>query len=392
MAERYRLAFTLGTIAGVRIRLHLSFVLLILLAAYYWGPAIGHGWAGALFGIAVTVAVFALVVIHELAHSWAARRLGISVAEIELSPLGGIAKMDLTSSQPRQEFLVALAGPVASLVSAVPFAALVSLLVARGKLQTLSQALYLLGTPSWVGLLLNLLAGSVLLALFNLLPAFPLDGGRILRGLLSPRLGRADATLWTAYTGQLVATAMAGVALFYSNLAAALMAALVFLSSRQERQLIELSGTLGPRRVREVLTTDAPTLQADGPLSVALERLRRGQVPPYAVVAEGAYVGLLRLNDITSAFETYDATIPVREIARTDLPVLAPEDDLATVHQRMLLSGSHCLAVLKDGQFLGTITMEQLKAIHTLEIAARRRQQTDRLLQRKTTGGDHGTQ
>ncbi|HNT06166.1 MAG TPA: site-2 protease family protein, partial [Anaerolineae bacterium] len=105
------MAFTLGTVAGVRIRLHLSFALLILLAAYYWGPAIGHGWAGALFGIAVTVAVFALVVIHELAHSWAARRLGISVAEIELSPLGGIAKMDLTSSQPRQEFLVALAGP-----------------------------------------------------------------------------------------------------------------------------------------------------------------------------------------------------------------------------------------------------------------------------------------
>lgn len=380
------MGLTLGTVAGVRIRLHWSFVFLIPLAAYYWGPALGHGLTGALFGIMVTLAAFALVIIHELAHSWTARRLGISVAEIELSPLGGIAKMDLTAPQPKQEFLVALAGPLASLVSALPFAILVSLLVRQDRLQSLAQALYLLGTPSWEGLLLNLLGFSVLLVLFNLLPAFPMDGGRILRGLLSPRMGRDEATLWAAYAGQLIATAMAAVALLYSNLAAAVMAALVFLSSRQERQLVELRATLGPLRAQDVVSTCAQTLQANEPLSLAVDRLRHGQAPPYPVVEQGVYVGLLSLIDVTSALETYDASIPVRDIARTDLPLLAPEDDLATAHQRMLLSGSHCLAVVTKGTFVGTITLEQLKAIHVLETASRRRQQTDRLLQRNTAG------
>lgn len=385
------MGLTLGNVAGVRIRLHWSFVLLPLLTAYYWGPALGHGLIGALFGIVVTLSVFSLVIVHELAHSWTARRLGINVAEIELSPLGGIAKMDLACLQPKQELLVALSGPIASLVSTLPFAVLVWLLFRQGTLRTLAQALYILGTPSWEGLLLNLLASSLLLVLFNLLPAFPLDGGRILRGLLAPRVGRDEATLWAAYTGQLVATAMAAVALLYSNLAAAAMAALVFLSSRQERQLIDLRATLGLLRVRDVVSTSAPTMRPDEPLSLAVDRMRRGQVPPYPVVEQGVYLGLLRSIDITSASETYDASIPVRDIATTNLPVLAPDDDLATAHQRMLLSGSHCLAVLNGAVFLGTVSLEQLNAIHTLENASRRRRQTDRILQGGTVGGDHET-
>ena len=371
-------AITLGTIGGIRIRLHLTFLLLLPWAAYYWGLAPRRGWSGALFGVTVICAIFALVVIHELAHGWVARRYGALVHEIELSPIGGFARMDAVPDKPAQELALAAAGPLASLLCAIPTGWIVLNMVQRGLLRSTNQALYLLSKPSWQGFVLNLFVSSLLLGFFNLLPVFPMDGGRILRSLLAMRMTRNSATLWAAHIGQLGAVGLGTAGVVGGNLLVILGAALLFGSARQERRSVELDSTLGTVRAGDMLITDAPLLAPGDRLAIAVDWLRHGQSPPYAVVDSGRFLGLLTLLDITSALETYDDAVKIGDVLRQGVPTLTPTDDLALAHQRMTTAGLRCLPVVDlRGLYLGSITMQQLNDIHGLITAQQRRATAD---------------
>jgi len=143
------------------------------------------GWSGAVYGVVFTLIVFLCVVIHEVAHSLVAMRCGVRVHEIELSPIGGLARMDEIPDTPSHELTMALAGPVANLLLAVPLGIGVAWLVSNHPIRSLGHLLYLMRKPSWQGFVISLFATNVFLALFNLFPAFPMDGGRVLRSLLS---------------------------------------------------------------------------------------------------------------------------------------------------------------------------------------------------------------
>lgn len=380
-------AWTVGTVRDIRIRIHVTFLLLIPWAAYYWGIAPRRGWPGALFGLAITGAVFLLVVWHELAHSLVARHYGVQVREIELSPIGGIAKMESMPEQPWQELVTALAGPLVSLATSLPLGWMVWRMIQDGTLHSRSQFLYLLTKPSWQGFVLNLFVCNVLLALFNLFPAFPMDGGRVLRSVLAWRMGRTRGTLWATYIGQVGAIALGTLGILSANVIIILIAMAIFGAARQEYHATEMEATLGDMLVSEALITAAPALSPDDPLASAMDLMRRGRSAPYAVVAGGQLAGLLAPMDITSALEFYNDQVRVGDIMRRKFPVLSPTDTLARAHQIMATAGLQALPVAQGGQFLGMVRAQQIRDIQALRAAQDRRQQSEKDLARHMRKG-----
>lgn len=371
-------AVTLGTVRGIRIKIHLTFLLLIPGAAYYWGAASGRGWSGALFGIAIICVVLLFVVLHELAHSLVARHYGVQVHEIELSPIGGIAKMDSVPQKPWQELTMTLAGPLVNLASAAPLGMAALWMIQDGTIRSRDHFLYLLTKPSWQGFVLNLFVCNVLLALFNLFPAFPMDGGRILRSVLAWRMGQTRGTLWAAYIGQVGAVALGILGILNANVILILIALAVFAAARQEYRAMELQTALGSMPVSQTLITTAPSLSPDDRLASAVELAMHGQPAPYAVVANGRLAGLLTPVDITSALEVYTAEVRVGDIMRQGFPILLPTDTLARAYQLMATSGLHALPVVEGEQFLGMVSAQQIQGIQALLTAQSRREQGER--------------
>ncbi|MCC6526434.1 MAG: site-2 protease family protein [Polyangiaceae bacterium] len=208
----------LGKLFGIPVRVHWSMLLLVLFLS--WGGGV-IGVVGSLVAIAL---LFASVVAHELAHALAARRYGIGTAEILLMPIGGVAKIEREPARGRHEVVIALAGPAMSLL----LAGLAGLL-----------ALATAGVPIVHALAATLASANLMLGLFNLLPAFPMDGGRVLRGALRERRGLLAATRVAAKVGRIVAVPMAVAGLALGSFSLVLVAGFVWLAGRSEERVVE---------------------------------------------------------------------------------------------------------------------------------------------------------
>ncbi len=202
-------SYNLTTVMGIPIRVHLTLVILLLFVAFSYG----------LPGILIAVGVFASVALHELGHSWVAIRKGCSVREIMLLPIGGVAKMSHIPSRPMDEFLVAAAGPLVSFLLAVLF-----LLIALAGI-----------SPQFF---VNLYKINLMLCLFNLLPSFPMDGGRIFRAFMSPRLGRLKATALAARIGRIMAVAFGIFGLFNGQFLLILIAIFIYNAAGAEYRAV----------------------------------------------------------------------------------------------------------------------------------------------------------
>ncbi len=367
-------SLTFGSVRGIKIRVHVSFLLIIAWAAYNWGIVLRGGWSGAAYGVVFTLLAFLCVVLHEMAHSLIATRYGVQVHEIELSPIGGLAKMESVPEAPSQELTMALAGPVINLLLAVPLGMVIAVLIGSNSIKSLGHLLYLMRKPSPQGLVLNLFATNVFLALFNLLPAFPMDGGRVLRSVLTWTIGRSAATNWAANIGQWLAASMGLAGLLTGNLIMVFIGAFVFMSARQEQQLSNLQALLRDVPVSEALNTTFLPLSPNDTLEVVLERTKRGQSAPFAVLEGPQLLGLLTTTDVAAALETYGSSAVVGHIMRRDFDTLSPSDSLAHARQLMARSGVLGLPVMQDGQLLGMVTAQQIQLIYGFMAAQQRGQ------------------
>jgi stage IV sporulation protein FB len=194
-------------VKGIDIKIHLTFVLILIWAAYRWSVNTGEGMQGALFGIVATLLLFFSVTLHELGHSLQALKYGVKVRDITLMPMGGLAQMDEIPEEPNKELRIALAGPLVNFGIAALLIGIGALLDARALLP-LNELYASLGHVSWSGLLAYLTSANLMLGFFNLIPAFPMDGGRILRALLAKRMNHAKATKVAAQIGQGLALLM----------------------------------------------------------------------------------------------------------------------------------------------------------------------------------------
>ena len=346
-------SLTVGRHGGTAIRIHITFLLFLAWIAFSaWGRG---GAAAALDSALFIILLFACVVLHEFGHIVAARRYGIHSPEVTLLPIGGVASMARMPSKPGQELVVALAGPAVNLViGALLFAAIGSL-----HPDQLAQ----IDNPK-LSLIGRLAIANLFLAVFNLIPAFPMDGGRVLHALLSMRLGVARATEIAARIGQALAFVFGFLGLF-GNPLLLFIAIFVYIAAAAEAQMSAARHALRGLTVAEAMETRFTPVSIDANLSQAVDALLATAQHEFPVVdAFGKPAGLLTREDILSALKAHSGDEPASAFMRSDVDRVGPTAPIESVFERLQDRTSPALYVTDaDGRIVGLLTRQALAEV-----------------------------
>jgi Zn-dependent protease len=345
-------SWKLGAVAGIGLYVHATFFLLIAwVGVTYW---LAGGSAAALSGIAFILALFACVVLHELGHALTARRYGIRTRDITLLPIGGVSRLERIPDDPRQEVLVSVAGPAVNVVIA---AALYAWLLLSQTMRPLS-ALTMAGGP----FLERLLLVNVSLAVFNLLPAFPMDGGRVLRALLAMRMDYVRATQVAAHVGQAMALGFGLLGLF-TNPFLVFIALFVWIGAAQEASMVQMRTALSGIPVSRAMVTEFHTVAPDDAAKRVLDLVLAGSQQDFPVVdggQGGRLAGVLLRSDVLKALAQRASDWRVRDIMRREFEVVDAADMLDTAFARLQSCNCHTLPVTSRGALVGLLTMESV--------------------------------
>lgn len=362
-----RNSWKLFTIRGVEVRLHFTFPLILIFAALQFGLIAGSV-TGALFGVVAISVLFALVTLHELGHSFAAQSYGIHVKQIVLSPIGGVAQLERMPEDPRQELVIAAAGPAVNLIIAVVMGAVV--LAGGFGLPTLRDALPGANGYGLSALFAYIFVYNIILALFNMIPAFPLDGGRILRALLAMRLDYVRATRLAANIGRIAAVGLGIYGLLNGGLFMVLIALFIFTAAGQEAQYVVMRRALRGYQVHHVYNTSAYRLAPESTIRQAADLMLIGGQTSFAVVRDESLLGFVNHDALVEAIKTRPPYTSVVEIMRHDIEPARLDEELVDVEQRMGERGLDALPVAEYGTYLGLITAKQIGMLRRLALTA----------------------
>ena len=355
-------SWRLGKVFGIELRVHATFVLLLAWLALVYFRATGT-MAGVAGGIGFTLALFVSVVLHELGHALVARRFGVPTRDITLLPIGGVARLEYIPEKPRAELLIALAGPAVT-------AALAALLFLA--LRLLAVPLTAPGATLGVAALwAQLMWANVTLLVFNLLPAFPMDGGRVLRAVLAMRTDYRRATQIAARVGRMFALFFGVVGLLYDPVLV-LIALFVWIAAVAESGTVEMHSTLAGVNVARVMIHDARTLAPDDPLSTAVAHVLDGFQQDFPVVQGGVVVGILTRSALLAAVAKHGAASPVGVAMDRSFVAADPAEPVERAVAR--LHATHCqtLPVVSGGLLRGVLTLENVGEFVAIAAALRR--------------------
>jgi Zn-dependent protease len=350
--------FRIGTIRGIPIRVDITFLLVLPFLAFGFARAFREAAALASvppemlqggpfwWGLAVALALFASVLLHELAHALYAQRKGGKVEGITLLMIGGVTQVVEAPRAARHEAVMALVGPVVSILLGAVFW-LIHLAMDQASFN-LRFAFFYLGS-------LNLVLG-----VFNLLPAFPMDGGRILRAVLVPRYGPVRATNIAARVGKVFAILFAIWGFVTFNMLQLLIAFFVYTGAEAETRAMMVKALLGGLHVRDLMTPLTPGTAAisdEDPVQRAVERMVAERLVSLIVTHDEQPVGVVTLDAVRGVPPEARAAIPIREVMVLAKP-LSPDDDAVTALQ--MLRDLPQLAVVEDGQLVGVVTRDEI--------------------------------
>ena len=314
----------------------------------------------------ITLLLFLCVVIHELAHSLTAVRMGFPVHDIVLLPLGGVSQMERMPERPSQEFLMAIAGPLSNLVIAGLLAVAGSLLSPVSIGSGLAKLFLHPTSLGWKDMLPYLIVTNVGLALFNLLPAFPMDGGRVLRALLATAMPHTRATALAVSVGQGLAWLLGLAGLLTTNFVLILIAVFVYAGATQEGRMTQVKGVLQGLRVRQAFARHAQVLSPGDPISHAADLALESFQSDFPICDEERIVGLLTYTDMIRGLKQHQPETPVREVMRTQFPAVGLNDELYEVHRQMTEAGLDAVPVIEKGIFLGLVTRRDVSEVFQL--------------------------
>lgn len=357
-------SITLGKIGGIAVRLHVTFLLLLVwIGVSYYAAG---GAAAAISALAFVGALFGSVLLHELGHAFAARRYGVHTPDITLLPIGGVARLERIPDSPRAELAIALAGPAVNIVIAGVLYVLASTF---GRFDALGD-IHLFG-GTFLG---RILFVNLWLALFNLLPAFPMDGGRVLRAALAHRLGFARATQIAASVGQTFAFVFALLG-FLFNPMLLFIALFVYLGAASEVPMAQLRDFAQTVPVHSVMVTRFHPLYIDRPLSEAVAALLAGSDKEFPVVDRSErVVGMLCREDIIRALTTKGIDAPVGDVMQSPVPTAVESEMLESAFLRMLAGGYTAIPVVNQWQQLvGLLTRDNVAEVMMVQSALPRR-------------------
>jgi Zn-dependent protease/CBS domain-containing protein len=353
-------SFKVGRAFGIDVKVHWTFFLLLLFFAGY-GYAQSGNFVGALLATGLVVVLFVFVVLHEYGHSLVAQRLGIEIQDITLLPIGGLARMSAIPEKPSDEVKIAIAGPLVNVV-------LAAILYGIAYLGSGSAGLRVLDfTASGISLgnVLSYLAFiNVILAGFNLIPAFPMDGGRVLRGLLAARMGAARATQIAAVVGQGFAFLFFFYGLLSGNFILVLIAVFIFFGASGESQMVKQRELTRGLTVSDVMGTKphTETVSPYHTFGQVLDAVIHGYQEDFPVVDEdGNLSGMLTRREILAAAHSPARFYYVRDLMKTNFPTISPSADLFGEGYRLLQeNGLRALPVVEGGKLVGMLTIEDI--------------------------------
>ena len=355
-----RWSLSLGSIAGIRIQLHVTFLLFLAWIVVSGGLFTGEP-GRALAAVTPVLLVFGCVVLHELGHAFAARRYGIRTRDITLLPIGGVARLERMPDKPRQEIVVALAGPAVNVVIALGLALL-----------TPARGLSLADASLQGGLAESLLVINVAMVLFNLIPAFPMDGGRVLRALLALRLPYDRATRIASNVGQFVALLFGATGLLTNNMVLVFIALFVFLAAGEERAVAQTRSSIRGLPVRAAMLTDFHRLDVDDPLRLAVEHLMAGSQQDFPVVQGDQPVGVLSRDRLVAALSREGMLARVGDVVDRDESQVEADAPLEGVLARLRASRRGAIPVTEAGRLVGLLTLDNVGDLLLVRQALRR--------------------
>lgn len=356
-------SLNIGKLAGIKVYIHWTFLILIAYIVFS-GFSSGLSSSGVAYNILLVLAVFACVVFHELGHALAARRYGIGTRDITLLPIGGVASLESIPENPKQELVVAVAGPLVNVVIAAILFVIISLFFDASQFNpdNIEDTLKHLNINTFI---INLLLVNVMLVAFNAIPAFPMDGGRVLRALLAMNMDRAKATRIAASIGQFIAILFVFAGLFYvHNPFLIFIGVFVYIGAMAEAQAVTTGSILSGFTVRDALRTRYTLLDADSTLKDAVTELLAGSDQDFIITENGSIAGVLRRKELIKGLSEHGQETETTSIApyiERNLPYLQPDDDIKEVYPMMQQNGFTLLPVLDEtGKLAGVLDLENL--------------------------------
>jgi Zn-dependent protease/CBS domain-containing protein len=344
------------TVFGIPVELHISFLLLMVII---YAAALLNAVAYVNLATAVLITlVFVTVVLHELSHSYVAQRYGVVIERIILIPIGGISEMKELPKDPHQELRIALAGPLVNFVIA-------------GLCYPLLLILGNSVSADVTFLLYNFILVNLLLGAFNLLPAFPMDGGRVLRAFLAERMNFIRATELAATIGKELAIIMAIVGiLIFLNPFLVLIAIFVYMGADQEYRTVMVNTLLAGLHIRDIMTSEVKTVNPGDSVSEVLKTMFHHRHMGYPVSQDEDLLGIVTFHDLSRVPED-ERNLPVQNFMTKKLVVTNPEEDVTLALERLTRNRVGRLPVLKEGKLVGIVSKTDImKALDMMKTRA----------------------
>lgn len=345
-----RWQWKLGTFAGIDVFIHATFLILIGWVGYtYWLEY--ETIAKVAEGILFILVLFLCVVLHEYGHALTARKYGIKTRDITLYPIGGVARLERMPEKPIEELWVALMGPAVNVVIA---AVLFAYLFATNGLVPMTDLTVASGS-----FLTRLMVVNIWLVLFNLIPAFPMDGGRVLRALLAMRMDYVRATQVAANIGQGLAFILGLIGLF-NNPFLLFIAFFVWIGASQEASMVQMRNSISGIPVTHAMQTRFETLSPSDHLDRVVKLILAGSQQDFPVVEDGQFVGVLTRDDFIKALSQQGQSTPVVDVIQRNVPSVDSHEMVETALVRLQESGAKTLPVMHGGRFVGLVTSENI--------------------------------
>ncbi|HWB19332.1 MAG TPA: site-2 protease family protein [Phycisphaerales bacterium] len=354
----FKRSLTVAKIAGVPVRIHWTF--LLLLGWVFWTGYSSGGTASGLRMVVFVGAVFVCVVAHEFGHITAARAFGIQTRDVTLLPIGGVASLANMPEKPWQELIVAIAGPMVNVLIA---GVLLPIAILSGGFQSADELLqpgHFIQTFA-----ASLAAINIWLLLFNLLPAFPMDGGRVVRAVLAMMTDRVTATRAAAMVGKVLAVVMGIVGLIYGMPMLVILSFFVFTAAGAEAVAVQTRAALMQAPLGEMMTRDFRVLRKDDLLESAVEELLHNPQTEFVVTddgtASGHVEGVLIREDMLRVMQMQNRGVMVGAVMRNGFQIARPSDSAMQALQSMQTGGCPVIPVVENGMLVGVVTVEQFR-------------------------------
>jgi len=348
-------SFKIAQVAGISINVHVTFLLLLIVFGRFFF---------------FVLAVFFFVTLHELAHSLVAKKFGINVKEITLLPIGGIASMAKMPEKPYQEFFISIAGPLTNIAVVVifyfPLRTLFGSDVFFGALGSFFTG-YMPADFKYGFVICQIYWVNLILAIFNLLPAFPMDGGRILRSLLAQRLGFRKATKIAVNFGHIFAILFGYIGLMHGRIILLIIAVFIYMAASSEGVHVDVRAVLRKFRVKDILPTNFLTLAPDANLAKVLELIFHSHQEDFPVIGPSdRMLGFVTRQDVVNGIHQYGVNGLVSSCMRQEIPSVRDQETLYDVQNIMQERSVKALPVTKGGKVVGIVTTEDISRVYSM--------------------------